>query len=431
VQIDAALEACMSGTGRALALAIGLGLSGVASAADEARVPPNLPAGVSAVLYQLAVAPGSEPTPEKVALGEKLFNEKRLSVNDQIACATCHVPEKGFVDHKAHSEGVGAPKQRTQRNSPTVLNAMFNATQFWDGRAPSLEEQAKLPILNPIEMGQKTPDDVVAKVAKIPEYRDTFRKVFGRAPTYDDLAAAIAAFERTQYAGDAPFDRFIAGNESAIDASARRGWALFNGKGRCNNCHAFSIVNPLFSDQKFHNIGIAAHKTDFIELARRATKIVRSGDLKQIDEIAIQSDLSELGRFLVTKQANDIGAFKTPTLRNVAVTGPYMHDGSLATLWDVMDHYNKGGVPNPNLDGGMQRLGLTEAEIDDMVAFLGTLTSPRWAAFGKEEMARQRARKSVRPERDTDVAMGRKGNLGDLAPDPTLKNPAQIGVLVP
>ena len=421
----------MSRTGTTVALAVVLGLSRVASASDEVRVPQNLPAGVSAVLYQLAVAPGSEPTPEKVALGEKLFNEKRLSVNDQVACATCHVPEKGFVDHKARSEGVGAPKHLTQRNSPTVLNAMFNATQFWDGRAPSLEEQAKLPILNPIEMGQKTPDDVVAKVAKIPEYRSAFQKVFGRAPTYDDLAAAIAAFERTEYAGDAPFDRFIAGNENAIDSPARRGWVLFNGKGRCNNCHAFSIVNPLFSDQKFHNIGIAAHKTDFIELARRATRIVRSGDLKQIDEIAIQSDLSELGRFLVTKQANDIGAFKTPTLRNIAATGPYMHDGSLATLWDVMDHYNKGGVPNPNLDGGMQRLGLTEAEIDDMVAFLGTLTSPRYAGFARDEMARQRARKNVRPERDTDVATGRKGNLGDVAPDPTLKNPAQIGVLVP
>jgi cytochrome c peroxidase len=420
----------MRSTRTLFAVAAALALPALARAAGEPRVPPKLPPGVSPVLWSLSVPPDAEPTPEKVALGEKLFNDKRLSVNDRVACATCHVPEKGFVDHKPHSEGVGAPKERTQRNSPTVLNAMFNATQFWDGRAPSLEEQAKLPILNPIEMGQKSPDDVVAKVAKIPEYRDGFRKVFGRAPTYDDLAAAIAAFERTQYAGDAPFDRFIAGDERAIGASARRGWALFNGKARCNSCHAFAVVNPLFSDQKFHNIGIAAHKTDFIGLARRAMDIVRAGDLKQIDELAIQTDLSELGRFLVTKQANDVGAFKTPTLRNVAVTGPYMHDGSLATLWDVMDHYNKGGVPNPNLDGGMQRLGLTEAEIDDVVAFLETLTSPRWAAFGREEMARQRARKNVRPERDTEVAMGRKGDLGDLAPAPTLKNPADIGVLV-
>src|SRR5205823_4137243 len=168
--------------------------------------------------------------------------------------------------------------------------------------------------------------------------------------------------------------------------------------------------SPLFSDQKFHNIGIAAHKTDFIDLARKAAGMVRGGDLKQIDELAIQTEFSELGRFLVTKHSNDIGAFKTPTLRNIAVTAPYMHDGSLATLWDVMDHYNKGGIPNPNLDGGMQRLGLSEAEIDDVVAFLGSLTSDKFAELGHEEMARQRAQKTKRPERDTAVAMGKKGD---------------------
>ena len=401
-----------------------------ASAGTTAPLPKTLPRGVSPVLYEIAVPPGAEPTPEKVALGDKLFNEKRVSVNDRVACATCHDPAKGFVDHKPLAEGVAAPEQRTQRNSPTVLNAMFNATQFWDGRAPTLEEQAKLPILNPIEMGQKSPDDVMNKLRAIPEYRNAFQQVFGHDATYDDLAAAIAAFERTQYAGDSPFDRFVAGDDKAIDPSAKRGWGLFNGKGRCSDCHAFSTVNPLFSDQRFHNIGIAAHKTDFIDLARKATAIVRGGDLKQIDELAIQTNLSELGRFLVTKNSNDIGAFKTPGLRNIAVTAPYMHDGSLATLWDVMDHYNKGGVPNPNLDGGMQRLGLTEPEIDDMVSFLASLTSATLAPFGKQEMARQQARKNVRPERDTAAAMGKKGDLGDLAPDPDPAKPAAFGVLV-
>ena len=401
------------------------GLACLAAALEE-----RLPRGVSAVLYELAVPPAAAPTPDRVALGDKLFNDKRLSVNDQVSCATCHDPARGFVDHKTVPDGVAAPAQRPQRNSPTVLNAMFNATQFWDGRAPSLEEQAKLPILNPIEMGQKSPDDVVAKVRALPEYREAFSRVFGHEATYDDIAAAIAAFERTQYAGDAPFDRFVAGDEKAIGAAARRGWGLFNGKGRCSDCHAFSTVSPLFSDQKFHNIGIAAHKTDFIELARKAASTVRAGDLKQVDELAIQTHFSELGRFLVTKQANDIGAFKTPGLRNVAITAPYMHDGSLATLWDVMDHYNKGGVPNPNLDGGMQRLGLTEAEIDDLVAFMESLTSSKLAALAKQEMARQRARKNVRPERETAVAMGKQGHLGDLAPTPDPARPAAFGVLV-
>src|SRR5438445_2499297 len=399
-------------------------------ALPAAGAAPPLPAGVSAVLYELAVPPGTEPTPGKVALGDKVFNDKRLSVNDAVSCATCHDASKAFVDQKPLPDGVAAPKERPQRNSPTVLNAMFNATQFWDGRAPTLEEQAKLPILNPIEMGQKSPDDVMNKLRAIPEYRNAFQQVFGHDLTYDDLAGAIAAFERTQYAGDSPFDRFVAGDDKAIDPSAKRGWGLFNGKGRCSDCHAFSTVNPLFSDQRFHNIGIAAHKTDFIDLARKATAIVRSGDLKQIDELAIQTNLSELGRFLVTKNSNDIGAFKTPGLRNVAVTSPYMHDGSLATLWDVMDHYNKGGVPNPNLDGGMQRLGLTEAEIDDLVAFMESLTTSKLAALAKQEMARQRARKNVRPERETAVAMGKQGHLGDLAPTPDPARPAAFGVLV-
>jgi cytochrome c peroxidase len=279
-------------------------------------------------------------------------------------------------------------------------------------------------------MGQKSPEDVVAKLRKIPEYADTFKKVFGRDVEYDDLAAAIAAFERTQFSGDAPFDRYINGDENAIDASAKRGWALFNGKGRCNTCHAGNVVEPLFSDQKFHNIGIAAQKQDFVALAREGMTVVRSGDQKQIDELALQTKFSELGRFLVTKQLNEIGAFKTSALRNIAITAPYMHDGSLATLWDVMDHYNKGGTPNPFLDGGMQRLGLTDPEIDDIIQWMATLTSDKFAAFGKSEMARMTGMKNKRPQRDVAAAMGKKGDFGDLAPEPDLKvkNPANLGV---
>ncbi|MEW6271448.1 MAG: cytochrome c peroxidase [Thermodesulfobacteriota bacterium] len=424
----------MSRTTKGLASLVSVALVGLAAAVALAQATgadaekQQLPLGISETIYAIAV-PGGPPRPELIALGEKLFNDKRLSADDTVSCATCHDPKRGFVDHLPTSEGIG--KQIGKRNAPTVLAAMFNATQFWDGRAVTLEDQAKLPILNPIEMGMKSPDDVVAKVRAIPEYQQEFQQVFGREPTYDDVAAAIAAFERMHPGADARFDRFIRGDSKALGASAKRGWALFNGKGRCNTCHAFSTTSPLFSDQKFHNIGIAAHKTDFVELARNAAKIVREGDLDQIDRLALETDMSELGRFLVTKQPADIGAFKTPTLRNVAATAPYMHDGSLATLWDVMDHYNKGGVPNPFLDGGMQRLGLTEAEIDDMVAFMESLTGDSQAAFAKEEMARMRAKKNVRPERDTAVAMGKKGNMGDLAPDPDLKNPADIGVLPP
>jgi cytochrome c peroxidase len=307
---------------------------------------------------------------------------------------------------------------------------MFNAVQFWDGRAATLEDQAKLPILNPVEMGQKSPDDVVAAVKKVPEYAATFQKLFGHDVTYDDIAAAIAAFERTQYAGEAPFDKYIQGDEKALDPAARRGWALFNGKGRCNECHAGNAASPLFSDQKFHNIGIAAHQGGFPQLAREALDVVQTGNEKQVDELALQSKFSELGRFLVTKHTHDIGAFKTPTLRNIAVTGPYMHDGSMTTLWDVIDHYNKGGVPNPYLDGGMQRLGLSEPEVDDLVHFLESLTSARYAALGRTEGAKQAALKGKRPQRDTAAATGGKGDLGDVGANPDLKvkDPATDGV---
>ncbi|ATB50855.1 cytochrome-c peroxidase [Corallococcus macrosporus] len=417
--------------GVALSLAVLLfAQAGQAQPAERRAVslPDDLPPGVSQVLWKLSVPADLAPTPERVLLGEKLFNDQRLSVDNTVSCSTCHDARFGFTDAKPVSEGVKG--QKVTRNSPTLLNALFNASQFWDGRASTLEDQAKLPILNPREMGMPDEAAVVAKVKAIPEYVRDFQNVFGREVNFDDLAAAIAAFERTLYSGDAKFDRFITGDSRAFTAAERRGWALFNGKARCNTCHAGNVVSPLFSDQKFHNIGIAAHKQDFVKLAREALKVVRTGDAQQIDELALETRFSELGRFLVTKQENDVGAFKTPTLRNIAITGPYMHDGTLTTLWDVMDHYNKGGVPNPYLDGGMQRLGLTEAEIDDVVAFLFTLTDARFAKYAAKEQARQRRLKHKRPERDTAVAMGKSGNLGDLAPNPDLsvKNPADIGV---
>jgi cytochrome c peroxidase len=398
------------------------------AAENAARPAPSLPPGVSPVLYGMMMPPGRPATPDQIALGEKLFHDKRLSVDNTVACDTCHDAQKGFTDHRpgnATSAGVGG--KHGTRNAPTVLNAMFQAAQFWDGRAASLEDQAKLPILNPVEMGQKAPEDVVAKLRGIPEYAAAFQRLYGRAVNYDDLAAAIAAFERTQYSGHAPFDRYLAGDAGAISDAAKRGWALFNGKARCSDCHEFNAVNPLFSDQKFHNIGIAAHKQDFAALARKAVAIVEHADTKEIDELALQSQYSELGRFLVTKNEADIGAFKTETLRNIGITAPYMHDGSLATLWDVIDHYNKGGVPNLYLDGGMQRLGLSEHEIDDLVAFLFTLTDDRFAKFNAEEMARQAALKHNRTQRDVAAVEGRKGDLGDAAPTPDLRNPATMG----
>jgi cytochrome c peroxidase len=389
--------------------------------------------GLPRDLYELSVPADNPQTSEKVALGKTLFFDTRLSADNSTACATCHKPDLGFTDQLATSKGIR--DQHGQRNAPTILNATFNVTQFWDGRAPSLEEQAKLPILNPVEMGQKAPEDVVNKLNSIQEYKNSFQKVFGHAPSYDDMAKAIAAYERTQVTFDTPFDRFITGDGKALDASARRGWTVFNGKGRCMTCHAVNPTSPLFTDNLFHNIGVSAHKSDFVQLARKGLALVEKGNTKQIDELALQTDLSELGRFLVTKQTADVGAFKTPGLRNILLTHPYFHDGSQDTLWDTIDHYNKGGVQNPFLDGGIQRLGLTEPEIDDLVAFLASLTSDQYAAAAKKEFARQKAlSRTTRPQRDTAAAMGvtakgpgLKGPFGDVAPNPTEEDPALIG----
>src|SRR5262249_24441472 len=228
-----------------------------------------------------------------------------------------------------------------------------------------------------------------------------------------DLVAAIAAYERALPSFDSPFDRFIAGDKSAIDEAARHGWELFNTKARCNKCHALTetqrdVTN--FTDNDFHNIGIGIIRHNVVALAARARRDIASGNLEAVDRAAIDSDMSVLGRFLSTRKEADTASFKTPNLRNVLVTGPYFHDGSQETLWDVIDHYNKGdGLQNPWLDEDIQPLALTEPEIDDLVAFLASLTSPDYKELGARELKRQRAlSRTSRPQRDTKRAFGPK-----------------------
>jgi cytochrome c peroxidase len=324
------------------------------------------PRGLPADLWELLVPPGNPVTPEKVELGRRLYFDKRLSKDGTVSCATCHDPQHGFSDARKTSAGVGG--KTGARNSPTVLNAVFNEFQFWDGRAPSLEEQAKGPMINSVEMGMDSHDVVVGVVRGIPEYQAEFRKVFGREPNIDDVVAAIATFERTVVSGDSAFDRFHAGDKAALSAEAQRGWELWNGKARCNTCHPFGDATPNFSDNKFHNIGVAAKGRDFAGLARQAAAV------SDPQKLAFHADFTELGRFITTRQPKDIGAFKTPGMRDVALTAPYMHDGSEATLLDVVNFYDRGGEPNPYLDGGIVPLKLTEQEKKDLVAFMESLT---------------------------------------------------------
>jgi cytochrome c peroxidase len=272
------------------------------------------------------------------------------------------------------------------------MNAAFFETQFWDGRAPSLEEQAKLPIVNPIEMGMPDGKAATAAIASDPEYQAAFQAAYGRAPNYDDIGRALAAFERTLIFLTSPFDRFLRGEPDAISADARTGFALFNGKARCNSCHQMSSSRPIGADNRFHNIGVSARHQNFEELAKRGLAAVAQNDsVESLDRLALETDLSELGRFVVTRNRADIGAFKTSQVRNVGVTAPYMHDGSLATLWDVIDHYNKGGEVNPFIDGGIEPLALSEREIDQLVAFLFSLTDERLAKQNEAEFTRQKA----------------------------------------
>jgi cytochrome c peroxidase len=296
--------------------------------------------GFDGPLPPVPVPPANPQTDAKIRLGKQLFFDPRLSADNTISCATCHDPKTGWANHGKVDTGIGG--KTGTRNSGSVVDAAYMQFQFWDGRAASLEEQALGPIHNPIEMGE-TLENVVAKLQAVPGYAEQFQSVFGACVTAERIADAIAAFERTIVTGPSPYDRYAAGERDAISAKAREGADLFNGKAHCSSCHS----GPVFSDQSFHNIGIGMDKPN-----------------------------PDLGREAITKKRSDRGRFKTPGLRNVAATFPYLHDGSEQSLRDVLDLYDRGGIPNPDLDPLMVPLALTADEKQALVAFLESLTGP-------------------------------------------------------
>jgi cytochrome c peroxidase len=357
-----------------LKLAVVLGLScAVAASAFAQEVVLPIPEDVLP-----PEIPSDNPlTAAKVELGKKLYFDARLSSDGTVSCATCHDPRHGFADGRGQKTSAGVGGQMGARNSPTVLNAAFFSQQFWDGRAATLEEQALQPFINPIEMGIPDHPALVEKVSGLPEYPALFSAAFGKDEvTAERIGQAIASFERTVIHLEAPIDRFIAGDQGAISESARRGWELYNGKARCNNCHGHVDAFPLFTDDGYHNIGVGTQAAGFEKLGRSVEKSPAS-----FEELAGEPGIHELGRFAVTKQPKDIGAFKTPQLRNVALTAPYMHDGSAATLLDIVEYYNRGGNPNPWLDGGMRSLSLTDQEKADLVELMKTFTSEDLGRF--------------------------------------------------
>ena len=280
---------------------------------------------------------------KKISLGRMLYFDPRLSADGKLSCATCHDPSKGFADGRKTSIGIHG--KSGARNAPTVINRLFSADQFWDGRAADLEAQALGPVQNPIEMGN-TMDGMTANLKRILPYAGLFRAAFGTPEiTASRVAQAIASYERTILSGGSPYDRYQAGETKAMSESAVRGLALFNDTTRANcvTCHAgFN-----FTDESYHNLGVG-----------------------------MDAAKPDLGRFEITKNEVDKGAFKTPTLRNVTETAPYMHDGSDATLLEVIDLYDRGGNPNPWLSKEIKSLHLTDQEKQDLVAFMKALTAP-------------------------------------------------------
>jgi cytochrome c peroxidase len=383
------------------------------------------PTGVAESYWKAIVPANNAVDAKRVALGKKLYFDTRLSKDGTVACATCHDVARGFTDRRPSSEGIGG--QVGRRNAPTTLNALFYSSQFWDGRAASLEEQALLPIVNPIEMGQPNGDAAVKAIAGDAEYQRAFKDAYGQAVTYEGIGKAIASFERTLVFLDSPFDHFVAGEPNAMVDDAKAGWAIFNGKARCTACHQMSSSNPIGTDNRFHNIGVSARHQDFVKLANQALAALEKSDTKEtMDQLALQTDGAELGRFVVSRNRADIGGFKTSQLRNVGITGPYMHDGSMQTLWDVIDHYNKGGETNPYLDGGIEPLALSEREVDQLVIFLFSLTDRRFASQNSTEIARQQGiARSKRPFRDEAAAM-RKRLPFEIAPAQKSGGPGQL-----
>lgn len=274
----------------------------------------------------------------KVDLGKQLYFDGRLSKNNAISCAFCHNPFTGFADPRQTSIGVGGGAGG--RQAPSVYNTGFIPFQFWDGRAGSLEEQAIGPIVNPVEMAE-THENVVKKLGKIKGYQQQFRAVFGTDVNLQGIAEAIAAYERTVVSTNSAFDKYVLGDAKAMDESAIRGMSLFKGKARCILCHN----GPNFTDNQFHNLGVP-----------------QAGPMKE-----------DLGRFYVTRQEQDKGAFKTQTLRSIIETAPYMHDGVFKTLEEVVDFLDQGGGQNPNLSPMVKPLGLTQQEKADLIAFLKAL----------------------------------------------------------
>ncbi|HFB55480.1 MAG TPA: c-type cytochrome [Hellea balneolensis] len=332
---------------------------------------------------------------DKIALGKKLFLDAQFSADGKVSCSTCHKLEKAFTDGPLQTSQGFMGKTGT-RNAPTVVNAAFNESQFWDGRRADLEGQSMDPPVNPVEGGLPNHEPILDAIRQDSDYEKAFKQVFGKAGediTMTEVSYAIAAFERTIVSGNSGFDQYYyGGNKAAMSPAAIRGLDVFLGQGRCVSCHTIEQDYAIFTDHKFHNLGIG-----FNRISQNIESV--AGDLianeragHSVDDMVLSDpNASELGRFAINGEWQDIGQFKTPTLRNIAATAPYMHDGSLATLKEVVQFYNDTLVPgdkgpaNPFQSGGIRPLNLSDEQQKDLVAYLESLTSPQYQDAVREE----------------------------------------------
>lgn len=316
-------------------------LFAVSAVAQNPSTPQRLAIPLGLDLY-MPVPEDNPVTPDKVTLGRRLFFDPILSRDRTLACASCHDPRRAFSDGLPVAVGM-AGRQGT-RNAPTLVNRGYGSVHFWDGRAASLEEQVLQPIENQKELDM-TIEEVVVRLKREEDYRELFQTAFGSAEgriNADNMAKALASYVRSIMSGDAPVDRYMNGERDALSKQAREGLRIFRGKGNCTACH----LGPTLTDEHFHNTGVAW----------------RDGELL------------DSGRSKVTSKQEDRGAFKTPTLREIARTAPYMHDGSIATIEEVIEYYDRGGNPNPYLDRELHPLNLTAEEKEALLEFLGALS---------------------------------------------------------
>jgi cytochrome c peroxidase len=349
--------------------------------ADLARRIEHPPLGLPAVPFP----PSNPPSAEKIALGRRLFFDRRLSHNDTLSCAMCHVPEQGFTSNEM-ATAIGIEGRTVRRNAPTIYNTAYWGRLFHDGRETRLEHQIWGPLLARNEMGNPSIGSVLEKIARLDDYAQRFDETFpDRGITLETVGMAIASYERALVSGGSPFDRAIyGGEEAAMSVSALRGLELFRGKARCTTCHRVGASDALFTDGGFHNTGVGYRAamgagTD-AQPESVATQRVQAAPGVYLDvPRSIVAQVSErptndLGLYEISRDPADRWKYRTPSLRNVALTAPYMHDGSLATLRDVILFYDRGGISNEGLDGRIGPLELSESEREDLVSFLESLT---------------------------------------------------------